>query len=144
MKRILIHIEFSSSYTKPSTTLYTCSSIYTSKSLLIQSRTISAAIIIVSSSLGAIVAAVVIISIIICILIITIPLCICCCLGVGIGAAFNSGRRQRATVVTTQPNAVVVSSDTNMQQVPPPSYEYAPTPATGYTKPDVYPPPAQI
>ena len=80
-----------------------------------------------------------VISIVICILIITIPLCICCCLGVGIGAVFNSGQHQ-----TTQPNTVVASSDTNMQQVPPPSYQYAPTPATGYTKPDVYPPPAQI
>ena len=48
-----------------------------------------------------------------------------------------------STKYTTQPNTIVISSDTSMQQLPPPS-GYAPTPATGYMKPDVNPPPAQI
>ena len=96
---------------------------------------------IVGAIVGGIIAAIVLVVVII-ILIITIILSICCCLGVGIGAAFNTGRRrERATVVTTRPNTVVVSSDTNVQQLP---SEYVPTPATGYMKPVVYPPSAQL
>ena len=143
-------IEFSTS-SKPTTTELTClsagisGSISACKFVSKIPMLVTPLIIIVNSTIraivGGIIAAIVLVVVII-ILIITIILSICCCLGVGIGAAFNTGRRrERATVVTTQPNTVVVSSDINMQQLP---SGYAPIPATGYMKPVVYPPSAQL